>query len=152
MYEDLSILAAFVFLYSLTCGGLERTPINGAIVFTAFGLAFGSLGLCLLTLDVGAEGLNTLAELTLALVLFTDAANANLSVLKKAFHIPQRLLLIGIQEGSTQVAITATDTSSNETKSRFMAIPSWFLMRFSDVKAILCPKSADCPACQAGSR
>lgn len=96
MYEDLSILAAFVFLYSLTCGGLERTPINGAIVFTAFGLAFGSLGLGLLTLDVGAEGLNTLAELTLALVLFTDAANANLSVLKKAFHIPQRLLLIGL--------------------------------------------------------
>ena len=96
MYEDLSILAAFVFLYSITCGGLERTPINGAIVFTAFGLAFGSLGLGLLTLDVGAEGLNTLAELTLALVLFTDAANANLSVLKKAFHIPQRLLLIGL--------------------------------------------------------
>ena len=96
MYEDLSFLAAFVFLYSITCGGLERTPINGAIVFTAFGLAFGSLGLGFLTLDVGAEGLNTLAELTLALVLFTDAANANLSVLKKAFHIPQRLLLIGL--------------------------------------------------------
>ena len=40
--------------------------------------------------------MRTLAELTLALVLFTDAANANLSVLKKAFHIPQRLLLIGL--------------------------------------------------------
>ena len=96
MYGDLSFLAAFVFLYSITCGGLERTPINGAILFTAFGLAFGSLGLGILTLNVGAEGLNTLAELTLALVLFTDAANANLSVLKKAFHIPQRLLLIGL--------------------------------------------------------
>jgi len=50
----------------------------------------------LLRFEVEAEGLRTLAELTLALVLFTDAANANLEVLKKSFHIPQRLLLIGL--------------------------------------------------------
>jgi NhaP-type Na+/H+ or K+/H+ antiporter len=40
--------------------------------------------------------LRTLAELTLALVLFTDAANANLGVLKQSFRIPQRLLLLGL--------------------------------------------------------
>jgi len=34
--------------------------------------------------------------LTLAMVLFTDASNADLGVLKKSFHIPQRLLLIGL--------------------------------------------------------
>ncbi len=96
MYENLAIVAAIVFLYSIASGGLERTPINGAIVYTAVGLAFGSLGIGLLRLDVSAEGLNTLAELTLALVLFTDAANADLAVLKKSFHIPQRLLLIGL--------------------------------------------------------
>ena len=96
MYENLVLLGAFVFLYSITCGGLERTPINGAILFTAFGLAFGPLGMNLLRFEVEAEGLRTLAELTLALVLFTDAANANLEVLKKSFHIPQRLLLIGL--------------------------------------------------------
>ncbi len=96
MYENLAILAAFVFLYSLISGGLERTPINGAIVFTAFGLAFGPLGLGLLTLKVDEEGMRTLAELTLALVLFTDAANANLRELKHSFHIFQKLLLIGL--------------------------------------------------------
>ena len=37
MYESLAILAAFVFLYSLVGGGLEKTPFNGAIVFAAFG-------------------------------------------------------------------------------------------------------------------
>ena len=58
MYETLAILAAFVFLYSTVGGGLERTPINGALVFTAFGLLFGPLGLDLLDLDVGAEGLD----------------------------------------------------------------------------------------------
>jgi len=96
MYETLAILAAFVFLYSTVGGGLERTPINGALVFTAFGLVFGPLGLDLLDLDVGAEGLRTLAELTLAMVLFTDASNSDLGVLKKNIRIPGRLLLVGL--------------------------------------------------------
>ncbi len=96
MYETLAIMAAIVFFYSMLSGGLDRTPINGAIVYTAVGLAFGSLGLGLLKMDVTAEGLSTLAELTLALVLFSDAANANMAVLKKSFLIPQRLLLIGL--------------------------------------------------------
>jgi NhaP-type Na+/H+ or K+/H+ antiporter len=96
MYETLAILAAFAFIYSIVGGGLERTPINGALVFTSFGLVFGPLGLDLLGLDVDAEGLRTLAELTLAMVLFTDASNADLGVLKKSLHIPRRLLLIGL--------------------------------------------------------
>jgi len=96
MYETMALLATFVFFYSILAGGLERTPINGALVFATFGLLFGPLGLGLLELNVDTEGLRTLAELTLALVLFTDASNANLSVLKKNIHIPQRLLLIGL--------------------------------------------------------
>jgi NhaP-type Na+/H+ or K+/H+ antiporter len=96
MCENLAILGAFVFLYSITSKGLERTPISGAILYTAFGLALGPLGLGLLDLDVGKEGLSKLAELTLALVLFTDAANANLGVLKQNFRIPLRLLLFGL--------------------------------------------------------
>jgi len=96
MYENLTILAAFVFLYSIVAGRLERTPINGALVFTAFGLAFGPIAIGLLDLDVDTEGLRTLAELTLALVLFTDASNANLGVLKSSIRIPRRLLLVGL--------------------------------------------------------
>ena len=86
MYETLAILAAFVFLYSIAGGGLKRTPISGAVVYTTFGLAFGPLGLDLMDLDLGREDMNTLAEMTLALVLFTDAANANLGVVKKTFR------------------------------------------------------------------
>ena len=96
MYETMAIIGAFVFLYSLYSGGLERTPINGAVVFVIFGLVFGPLVLGLLDLGIEAEGLSTLAELTLALLLFSDAANANLGALKRFFHIPQRLLLIGL--------------------------------------------------------
>ncbi|MCK5698182.1 MAG: cation:proton antiporter [Gammaproteobacteria bacterium] len=96
MYETLAIFSIFIFIYSLLSGRLERTPINGAIVFAAFGLALGSYGLGILNLDLNSESLSTLAELTLALVLFTDASNANLSVLKKNASIHWRLLLIGL--------------------------------------------------------
>jgi NhaP-type Na+/H+ or K+/H+ antiporter len=50
----------------------------------------------LLDLSVGGEGVGTVAELTLALVLFTDSANADLATLRRSFRIPQRLLLIGL--------------------------------------------------------
>ena len=96
MYENLALIGAFVFFYSIMGGGIERTPVNGAIVFTGFGLVFGPLGLNVLTLEADFHALSFLAEMTLALVLFTDAANANLRELEHSFHIPQRLLLIGL--------------------------------------------------------
>jgi len=96
MYLNLAILAAFVFFYSIVSGRLDRTMFNGAILYTTFGLIIGPLGFGILNLNVDAEGLSTLAELTLALVLFTDASNANLRELKHSFRIPQKLLLIGL--------------------------------------------------------
>jgi len=102
MYVPLATLAAFVFLYSIVAGGLEKTPINGAIVFMGFGLAIGPYGLGLpvglgfMDMVVDRELLRSLAELTLGLVLFTDAANANLTVLKDSIRIPKRLLLVGL--------------------------------------------------------
>jgi len=96
MYESLAILAAFIFFYSIMAGRLERTPINGALVFLAFGLAIGPIGLGWLDMQVDMESLRSLAELTLALVLFTDASNANLGVLRHSIKIPQRLLLVGL--------------------------------------------------------
>lgn len=96
MYDNLAIIAVFVFVYSLVSGGLERTLFYGAVVFTAFGIVFGPFGFGLLNLSLGTDGLRTLAELTLALVLFTDAANANLKELEHSYRIPGRLLLLGL--------------------------------------------------------
>ena len=96
MYLNLTILAAFVFIYSIISGKLDTTLLNGAVLFALFGLAIGPYGLGWLQINMDAEGFSTLAELTLALVLFTDASNSDFGVLKKSFHIPQRLLLIGL--------------------------------------------------------
>lgn len=96
MYTQLAILAAFVFVYSVASGRVERMPISGPIVFTLFGFAFGPLGFGLLDFHLDGEDLRTLAELTLAVVLFTDAARTNLRVLERSDQIPIRLLLIGL--------------------------------------------------------
>jgi sodium/hydrogen antiporter len=96
IYQALALLAVFVLIYSSVGGGVERTPICGPIVFTAFGLLVGPFGLGLMPLDVNVETLRILAELTLALVLFTDAADADLGVLRKTWGLPTRLLLVGL--------------------------------------------------------
>ena len=96
MYQDIVILAVFAFLYSTVAGAIERTWISGAIVFTAFGLLIGPVGLDLISFKADGETIRTLAELTLALVLFTDAAGADLAVLRKTEALPTRLLLIGL--------------------------------------------------------
>lgn len=96
LYNDWAILAAFVFIYSIIAGRLERTLISDAIAFVAFGLLFGPYGLGILHLNVNSENIRLIAELTLALVLFTDAANANLGVLKSSVRLPCRLLLVGL--------------------------------------------------------
>jgi len=96
MYTNLAVLAIFALFYSLVAGRLERTPISGPIVFLSFGLLAGPLGLGWLELDVDNHGLRVLADMTLALVLFIDAANANKSVLRKHAAIPIRMLLFGL--------------------------------------------------------
>jgi NhaP-type Na+/H+ or K+/H+ antiporter len=96
MYENLALLAVFALLYSAIAGAVERTWISGAIVFTAFGLLAGPVGLDLLSWETDRETIRSLAEVTLALVLFTDAAGANIGVLEKNRGLPARLLLIGL--------------------------------------------------------
>ena len=96
MYGTLAVLAVFAFVYSVVASRLERTPVSGPVVFLAFGILAGPHVLGLLDLRVGGEGLRTVAELTLALVLFTGSANADLATLRRTFRIPQRLLLIGL--------------------------------------------------------
>jgi hypothetical protein len=40
-YQILAVIAAFAFLYSLVASRLERTPINGALVYVVCGLLCG---------------------------------------------------------------------------------------------------------------
>lgn len=93
-YADLASIAVFAFLYSAAASRIERSPINGALVFVAFGFACGPFGLGFIGGQRDVEGLRILAELALALVLFVEAAKTDLSVLVRAVQIPQRLIFL----------------------------------------------------------
>ena len=96
VYANLAVLAAIVLVYGAVSGRLERSPVSGALVFMGVGFLLGPGVLGVLNLSVGTGELRLLAELTLALVLFVEAADADLDVLRRSFQIPTRLLAIGL--------------------------------------------------------
>ncbi len=95
-YQVITILAAFAFIYSLIASRLDKTPVNGALVYVAAGMVCGPAFLGLIDLQADGETISSLAEIALAICLFTDSSNANLTVLRKVEAIPIRLLLIGL--------------------------------------------------------
>ena len=96
MYNELAILALFVFLYSIIAGRVERSFVSGPIVFVIAGIIMGPMVLGWFEGDEVRKDLRLLADLTLALILFVDAAHADLSILRKRFQIPLRMLLLGL--------------------------------------------------------
>lgn len=96
MYENLAIVAVFSFVYSAIAGRIERSMVTGPILFLAFGLICGPFGLGILDIKIDAIELRVVADVTLALILFIDAANADLSILRTNIIIPRRMLLIGM--------------------------------------------------------
>ena len=57
MYQNLAIIFLFGLFYSILAGRLERTAVNGAVVYVAFGAIFGPIGLGLLDLSIEREGI-----------------------------------------------------------------------------------------------
>jgi NhaP-type Na+/H+ or K+/H+ antiporter len=96
VYANLAILAAIVLMYGTVSGRLERSPVSGAVVFMGIGLLLGPVGLGVIEFSVETGEMRLLAELTLALVLFVEAADADLVELRRSFPIPTRLLAIGL--------------------------------------------------------
>ncbi|WP_153913197.1 cation:proton antiporter [Shewanella sp. TC10] len=96
MYEELAILAIFAFCYSVIAGRVENSMISGPMVFVVVGFVLGPLGLGWLGNHSDGSGMRVFADLTLAVVLFCDASNSDLTVLKRHIAIPTRMLLYGL--------------------------------------------------------
>jgi len=96
MYLPLAILASFAFLYSIAAGRIDKTPFTGPIVFISFGVLVGPLGLAWLNLEVTDTEMRVLADLTLAMLLFSEAANVDKSALQHGTGVPIRMLLVGL--------------------------------------------------------
>ena len=91
---------AIVALALLAVAGLSRrlsgTPVTPAMVFVAVGVLAGPLVLDEIDVSAAGSTVRTLAEATLALVLFSDAARVDLRKLRRERVLPVRLLALGL--------------------------------------------------------
>jgi NhaP-type Na+/H+ or K+/H+ antiporter len=92
----LAVFAILLFAYFLVAARLDRWSIGPALAFTVAGLVLGAAGLGIIDFPVESELLVTLAELTLALVLFSDAASLDMTGVGDDTAILTRLLGIGL--------------------------------------------------------
>ena len=89
-------IAAGIILYALFAKRLESTVVTPPLVFAAFGLILGDSVLGWADLKFESGLIHGLAEITLILVLFSDAARIDLRLLRSDHNLPLRMLLIGM--------------------------------------------------------
>jgi sodium/hydrogen antiporter len=91
-----AIFALLLLGYAAFSTRLAASPVSSAIVFTIAGVLLGPMVLGLFGVEVDTEWIKRLAEVTLAIALFTDAARIDLKQLRKQLGLPVRLLGIGL--------------------------------------------------------
>ena len=87
--------AVALFAYALVSKRLTTTPISAPMVFVGLGVAGYALGV-LDTVQVDGSGIGEVLELTLALLLFTDATKVHVGSWEADMDLPTRLLTIGM--------------------------------------------------------
>jgi NhaP-type Na+/H+ or K+/H+ antiporter len=96
MKWELTIIAGAVLCVAAVSRRLTGTPVTAAMVFAAIGVIVGPLVFDGVTSAPTGEGVRTLAEVTLAVVLFADASRIKPRLLRREFAVPLRLLGIGL--------------------------------------------------------
>ena len=92
----LAIVALTLLGVAAVSGRLSGTPITTAMLFVVVGLLVGPKVLGEIDVDSSSSAVRTLAEATLALVLFCDASRIDLGQLRREVGVPVRLLGIGL--------------------------------------------------------
>ena len=91
------IVLGVVAIYALMARWIELSVITLPMIFTGLGLALGGTGLDLVRLDADNEFIHAFVEITLVLVLFSDASGVKRQNLSGGnVTIPVRMLLIGM--------------------------------------------------------
>jgi NhaP-type Na+/H+ or K+/H+ antiporter len=92
----LAVVAASAVLWSLFSARLEGWNVTAPMAFVALGLLFTHGPLALIDLNLQSVAVRSVAEVTLALVLFVDASRVNVRELRADAGLPARLLGIGL--------------------------------------------------------
>jgi len=92
----IAIMGGLFLAYALVSGRLGGTVLTAPLLFVAFGFMAGSGGFAFARIDVEHSAIHVIAELTLILVLFTDAARIDVDRVRQDHNLPIRMLLIGL--------------------------------------------------------
>jgi len=90
------LLSIFVVAFGLVSKRLEKSIITPAIAFVLFGIFTGPQVLGIIDLASLKGFLHGFAQITLVLILFTDAAKMDISKAGREFSLAMRLLWIGM--------------------------------------------------------
>jgi NhaP-type Na+/H+ or K+/H+ antiporter len=92
----LLIVAAVIVVYATVSAPLDRRGVTSAMVFVIAGVVLGGAGLGWLDIPPESPLLETVTELALVFLLFSDAARIDLPALRRNIAWPSRLLLVGL--------------------------------------------------------
>jgi len=93
---SVALIAGGLLVFSLVSGRLHGTVVTPPMVFIVFGFLAGADGLAIAMVNPDHSTIHLVAELTLILILFTDAARINISRLRQDHNLPVRMLVIGL--------------------------------------------------------
>lgn len=96
MDVDILLIALAVLVFSLLAGRLGGTPLTMPMLFTGAGLLLGEHVLGIVDVGLDNEVVSVLAEITLVVVLFTDASRMHLGTILRQHTIALRLLVVGM--------------------------------------------------------
>ena len=96
MNSGLAIIGLTLLLVAAVSRRLSSTPVTPAMVVTAIGVLAGPLVLDDLSARPTSSTVRTLAEATLAVVLFSDSSRVDLRALRREASMPVRLLGVGL--------------------------------------------------------
>ncbi len=92
----LAVVSGCVLAWSLVSARLERWDVSAPIAFVGLGVLVTHGPTAMVHLQLGSTEIRSLAELTLALVLFADASRVNVHQLRASAALPTRLLAVGL--------------------------------------------------------
>lgn len=103
-----AVVAAGILAFGLVSARVRDTVVTPPMVFVVFGVLVGPEILGLVDLELGHGFIRTLAEITLVLLLFTDAARIDLALLRREHDLPVRLLSLALPLSVVLGTVAAT--------------------------------------------
>lgn len=125
----LLLLAVFTMMYAMVGNRLKSTMLTAPMLFIAFGLLIAETGL--MSGEGAEETLHLVAEIALIVLLFLDAAQIDLTTLRRHHVWPLRMLTVGLPLSLLFGTLAALPL-----------LPEWPIFAVVLVAAILAPTDA----------